>query len=147
MPGSPGSLEGVLRRPGGRGGTQVQVGVEGRAEDIQVGGSKEGQERYPGRRDGMSKGMGTCQPVRACFAATSREQQLEGMRWAWGQCRQYLLQAGAFHYLTESSHNQGGSSSHSHFTDERAEALKPHTSSVAEQRPKLRSASLLSLLS
>ena len=77
MPGSPGSLEGVLRRPGGRGGTQVQVGVEGRAEDIQVGGSKEGQERYPGRRDGMSKGMGTCQPVRACFAATSREQQLE----------------------------------------------------------------------
>lgn len=67
MLGTPGSLEGVLRRPRGRGGTEVQVGVEGRAEDIQVGGSKEGQERYPGRRDGTTslgrEGMGTCQPV------------------------------------------------------------------------------------
>lgn len=144
MPGSPGSLEGVLRRPGGGAGTEVQVGVEGRAEDIQVGGSKEGQERYPGRRDGMSNGMGTCQPVRACFAATSREQQLEacgGRRDNGGStcCKQALFT------ISQNPPAARGSSLHSHFTDERAESLKPHSSSVAEQRPKLRSASLSSL--
>lgn len=145
MPGSPGSLEGVLRRPGGRGGTEVQVGVEARAKDIQVGGSKVGQERYPGRRDGMSKGMGTCQPLRACFAATSREQQLEACGRCGDNAGSTCYKQALFTISQNPPTTRGGSSLHSHFTDGRAEALKPHSSSVAEQRPKLRSASLSSL--
>lgn len=92
----------------------------------------------------MSTGMGACQPVGACFAATSREGQLEacsgrGDNGGSTCCKRALFT------ISWNAPTTWESSLHSHFTDERAEALKPHSSSVAEQRLKLRSASLSSL--
>ena len=39
--------------------------------------AKEGTKGIPGRGDSMNKGMGHCQPVRVCLAATPSEGQLE----------------------------------------------------------------------